>query len=103
MPEGCENNGVIAVRCSDTLERQWCIAECGVTALRAANAVKVFRVEEGRDKELKTGHSLKASVFRSGKKQPQLSLLTHGFSFSVNGYHQTHVLSLLLNMTSVNS
>ncbi len=49
MPVCCE---LIAVRCSDTLETRGGITECGVTALRAANAVKVFRAEEGRDKEL---------------------------------------------------
>lgn len=49
MPVSCE---LIAVRCSDTRETREGIAECGVTALRAANAVKVFRPEEGRDQEL---------------------------------------------------
>ncbi len=46
------SGGIIAVRCSDTLETSGGIAECGVTALRAANAVKVFRAEGGRNKEL---------------------------------------------------
>lgn len=35
-----------------TLWRHEGVSQCGVTALRAANAVKVFRAEEGRDKEL---------------------------------------------------
>lgn len=42
---------LIAVRCCDTLETREGIIKCGVTALRAVNAVKVFRAEEGRDKE----------------------------------------------------
>lgn len=49
MPASCE---LIAVRCSDTLETREGITQCGVTGLRAANAVRVFRAEEGRDKEL---------------------------------------------------
>lgn len=49
MPVSCE---LIAVRCSDTLETRGGTTECGVTALRATNAVKVFRAEKGRDKEL---------------------------------------------------
>lgn len=43
---------LLAQRHLETLETQRGISECGVTALKAANAVKVFRAEEGRDKEL---------------------------------------------------
>lgn len=49
MPASCE---LIAARCSNTLETQEGITQCGVTALRAVNAVRVFRAGEGRDKEL---------------------------------------------------
>lgn len=44
-----------AARCSDTLETGGGLTQCGVTALRAANAVKVFREEKARDKELTDG------------------------------------------------
>lgn len=46
MPVSCE---LIAVRCSDTPGTREGIT---VTALRAADAVKVIRPEEGNDKEL---------------------------------------------------
>lgn len=49
MPVSCE---LITVGCSNTLETRGAFTKCGVTALRAANAVKVFRAEEGRDEEL---------------------------------------------------
>ena len=47
MPVSCE---LTAARCFDTLETKG--VSQSVVLLRAANAVKVFRAEEARDKEL---------------------------------------------------
>lgn len=51
----CTVNPPLAERCLETLETQRGITECDVAALKAANAVKVFRAEAGRDKELIDG------------------------------------------------
>lgn len=62
-------------RFSDTLETQRGITMGGVIALGEANALKVLRAEEGRDKELIGWIFSGALAMRSGRKLPQLSLL----------------------------
>lgn len=60
------------------------VTQCGVTASGAANAVKVFRAEEGRDKELIDWRFSGGFGYEIREKAPRLRLLTQGFSFSVN-------------------
>lgn len=52
IPASSVSSGFIAAGCSDTPGPQMGIAECGVTAFIALNAVKVFTAEEGRNKRL---------------------------------------------------
>lgn len=70
----------LAERCLETLETG--ITEYDVTALEAANAVKVFRAEEGRDKELIDGRFSGGFSCEIRATLAQLRLLQLGFSFS---------------------
>lgn len=52
IPTSSAGSGFVAARCSDTPGPQMGIAECGVTAFIALDAVKMFTAEEGRNKRL---------------------------------------------------
>lgn len=73
-------------RGAPTLWRGEEVSQCTVLLLWAANAVKIFRAEAVRDKELIDWRFSGDLSYEIREKLPQLGLLPLGFSFTVNWY-----------------